>query len=332
KLTVINVQVEDNEDQLIGDHETQESEGGEADLHKYLVSCKKNPGHRQFIPVDTFTLKHLPEGHQDKDLYELIKAIADLTVRVDVKIISPHRPHFWPKTARPYPFSKMSDKRIFRTGSGRVWHVNKFQDGIKLNGNIVSEFQMCWYRKCQDSDTPNNVWWEFGVDTATHVVFDNTEANQTTLRLFFDRDDSPVANIDKVSVYHVNIEYDMCKLKCVTCDANLGNKLMEMWRQYYNIWEKVFDKYCDSRSKHKLNFIVSHPHGCCKQVSVGQWNKKHKVDDKTKFTYTTCTCPGSSGAHVYCVGYNEGMWWMYDLVHSGSLKSGINYSGTGYVY
>ncbi|KAK0069123.1 hypothetical protein Bpfe_001305 [Biomphalaria pfeifferi] len=32
-----NVQLDDFEGPLIGDHETQESEGGEADLHKYLV-------------------------------------------------------------------------------------------------------------------------------------------------------------------------------------------------------------------------------------------------------------------------------------------------------
>uniref|UniRef100_A0A2C9LYD7 Uncharacterized protein n=1 Tax=Biomphalaria glabrata TaxID=6526 RepID=A0A2C9LYD7_BIOGL len=50
------VQSDEVEGPLIGDHETQESEGGEADLHKYLVGCKKNPGHSQFIPVDTFNL------------------------------------------------------------------------------------------------------------------------------------------------------------------------------------------------------------------------------------------------------------------------------------
>ncbi|KAI8780332.1 hypothetical protein BgiBS90_019526 [Biomphalaria glabrata] len=92
------VQSDEVEGPLIGDHETQESEGGEADLHQYLVGCKKNPGHSQFIPVDTFTLKHLPQGLQDNDLYEYIKVIADLTVRVDVRMSSPDRPKFWPET------------------------------------------------------------------------------------------------------------------------------------------------------------------------------------------------------------------------------------------
>ncbi|KAI8780334.1 hypothetical protein BgiBS90_019528 [Biomphalaria glabrata] len=326
------VQSDDVEGPLIGDHETQESEGGEADLHKYLVGCKKNPGHSQFIPVETFNLKHLPEDLQDNDLYEYIKGTADLTVRVDVRMSSPDRPKFWPKTTQPYPFSNMSERRNLRTGSGRVLDVNKFQDGVKQDGGYRdTAYTKCWCRKCEGSNSPSNLWWEFNVSTATHVVFDDIETNHTTLRLFYDRDDSPVDSVDTVSVDYVNIEYDMCWLNCVTCDKTLGNKLMEMWGHYENVWWKVFDKYSASSSQHKFNFIVSHPHGCSKQVSVGQWKDTLNADVfRSKFTYTTCTCPGSSGAYVYCLGYRDNLIWS-DLVHSGSLKSGLNYSGAGYV-
>ncbi|KAI8780381.1 hypothetical protein BgiBS90_019575, partial [Biomphalaria glabrata] len=312
------------------DHETQESEGGEADLHKYLVGCEKNPGHSQFIPVETFTLKHLPEGFQDNDLYEYIKVTADLTVRVDVRQISPHRPKFWPKTFQPYPFSNMSEKRNLRTGSGSVWNVNKFQDGVRQDGGYGrTVYTKCWCRKCEGSNSPSNVWWEFYVHTATHVVFDAIEAYHTTLRLFYDTNDSQVDIVDKVSVVDVNIEHDRCELNCVTCDKNVGNKLMGMWKHFENVWRKVCDKYIDSRFKHKLTFIVSHPHGCSKQVSVGQWKDRLEVDGRSKLTYTTCTCPGSSGAHVHCLGYYD--WSSFDLVHSGSRKSGLNYSGVGLV-
>ncbi|KAK6975835.1 Phospholipase A and acyltransferase 3, partial [Biomphalaria glabrata] len=63
------------------DYETQVSEGEEGNLRTRFVECKKNSGHKKFIPVDTFTLKHLPKRHQDKDLHELIKATAELTVK-----------------------------------------------------------------------------------------------------------------------------------------------------------------------------------------------------------------------------------------------------------
>ncbi|XP_055866349.1 uncharacterized protein LOC106074990 isoform X2 [Biomphalaria glabrata] len=320
------VQSDEVEGPLIGDHETQESEGGEADLHKYLVGCKKNPGHRQFIPVETFTKKHLPEGLQDNDLYKLIKLTADLTVRVDVTMSSP-------KTTQPYPFSNMSERRILRTGSGSVRNVNKFQDGVLQDlGNIYKndDYTKCWCRECVGSNSPSNVWWEFKVNTAKHVVFDDIEANHTTLRLFYDRDDgSPVVSIDKVSIDKVSVEQDRCELKCVTCDETLGNKLMGMWKHFQKVWGEVCDKYRDSRSQHKLTFIVSHPHGCSKQVSVGQWKDRLELGElRSKFTYTTCTCPGSSGAQVLCLGYR---YYTYsDLVHSGS-KSGLNYSGVGLV-
>ncbi|XP_055866387.1 uncharacterized protein LOC106075185 [Biomphalaria glabrata] len=298
------------------------------------MGCKKNPGHRQFIPVDTFTLNHLPEGLQDKDLYEYIKVIADLTVRVGVEMSSPGRPKFYPKTTRPYPFFNMSERRNLRTGSGKVWDVNKFQNGVKQDGIRQDEgyedtdYTKCWCRKCEGSNSPSNVWWEFNVLTATHVVFDDIEANHTTLRLFYDRHDSPVVSVDKVSVRFVNIEFDWCELYCVTCDETLGNKLMGMCKHYENVWRKVLNKYKASRSKHKLTFIVSHPHGCSKQVSVGQWKDILKVDGRSKFTYTTCTCPGSSGAYAHCLG-NRDHWAWSTLVHSGSLKSGLNYSGAG---
>ncbi|KAI8780363.1 hypothetical protein BgiBS90_019557 [Biomphalaria glabrata] len=325
------VQSDDVEGPLIGDHETQESEGGEADLHQYLVGCKKNPGHSQFIPVDTFTLKHLPEGLQDNDLYEYIKVIADLTVRVDVKMSSPDRPKFYPKTTQPYPFSNMRERRNLRTGSGRVWDVDKLQDGVTQDGDYgLTDYTKCWCRKCEVSNSPSNVWWEFDVTTATHVVFDAIEANHTTLRLFYDRQDSQVVSVDKVSVVNVSIEDDWCWLNCVTCDETLGNKLMGMWEHFENVWEKVCNKYSASSSQHKLTFIVSHPHGCSKQVSVGQWKDRLEVgEDRSKFTYTTCTCPGSSGAHVQFLGYNDSWTWP-DLVHSGSFKSGLNYSGVAY--
>ncbi|KAH9508827.1 hypothetical protein Btru_050157 [Bulinus truncatus] len=169
----------------------------------------------EFIPVDTFTLNHLPEGHRDNDLYELIKLTAELTVRVGNEMTSPHRPEFWPGTKVSYPFYNMRDK-------------------TKLK---------------------NRKW-------------------------------------------------------------------------------VVLNKYKKSQHVDKLIFIVSHPHGCSKQVSVGHWLDEYNVAfGFDRFTYTTCTCPGSSGAKVHCVGYEgDGVWGFYQYVHSGSLNSKLNYSGAGHVW
>uniref|UniRef100_A0A2C9LB60 Uncharacterized protein n=1 Tax=Biomphalaria glabrata TaxID=6526 RepID=A0A2C9LB60_BIOGL len=299
--------------------ENPDPECGEANFD----CCKKHPGHRQFIPFHKLTLKHLPDGYQDHDLYEFIKSAGDLTVRLGVTESSRYRPKFWPKTNRPYPFYN-SEKSNLRTGSGQIWGVDKFQ-----NGDISSYHQNCWCIQCQNSDSPSHVWWEFNVYTATHVVFDDIEASHTSLRLFFDKNNCPVVTVDKVIVDLADIKGDLCVLTCVTCDNNLGNKVEKKWKNYEIKLMKVNKKFKMSRDKHRLNFIVSHPHGCCKHVSVGHWINRQKIGYKTRFTYTTCTCPGSSGAVVHFVGFDK--WWMSDLVHSGTFKNKLNYSGTGYV-
>ncbi|KAK0041760.1 hypothetical protein Bpfe_028802 [Biomphalaria pfeifferi] len=94
---------------------------------------------------------------------------------------------------------------------------------------------------------------------------------------------------------------------------------------WFRLWQKLQEKFERSR----FTFMVSHPHGCPKQVSFGQWVHNYVVDrssderDMSKLTYTTCTCPGSSGAGVFCVGFGE-------HVHSGSFDTKLNVSGIGF--
>uniref|UniRef100_A0A2C9M0U8 Uncharacterized protein n=1 Tax=Biomphalaria glabrata TaxID=6526 RepID=A0A2C9M0U8_BIOGL len=311
-------------------HECQESQGGEAELHKHLENCSKNPGHVQFIPVEEFAWKHLPKGHRGQALYDLIKTTADLTVRVAVGNTSLKRPDVWAETLSLYPFSDKRGHKNFRTGSGMIWYVDKFTDGTKQDGGKHwKKYKKCWCRNCQYSESPNNVWWDFKVYTATHVVFDEMEASHTYLRLFYDKNDSPEVIVDRVSVDYTHVEHDRCLLNCVTCDETVGQRLEVTWRRYRETWPKVRRIYRESKHGDRLTFIVSHPHGCSKQISVGQWKNKYQMGNrfKYKFTYTTCTCPGSSGAYVHCVGYNR---WATQLAHSGTSTEG-NFSGAGFI-
>ncbi|KAI8779212.1 hypothetical protein BgiBS90_020194 [Biomphalaria glabrata] len=98
---------------------------------------------------------------------------------------------------------------------------------------------------------------------------------------------------------------------------------------FNRVWDKSYEKYKSSRHEDKLTIIVSHPHGCSKMIGVGQWMDAYKASGYKKFTYTTPTCPGSSGATVFCLGSNR--WGCaYQRVHSGTLKSGANYNGSRY--
>ncbi|KAI8761189.1 hypothetical protein BgiBS90_030974, partial [Biomphalaria glabrata] len=307
--------------------ECQMSEGGEADLQKHFVNCRKNPCHLKFIPIKDFYINHLPEKYQDDDLYQFIKSVADLTVRVGVQMTSPDRLEFWPLTHSPYPFYHLRNKSTLRVGSGRIY-VYKYVNGLGFDGDgdecdehglkYGRDYKTCPCEKCQQS---SNVWWEIHVDTAAHVVFDDLEARHTSCRLFFDERNSPVVNLEMGRIDTVNIMDDFCRLKYVTCDVTLGNKLFEMVQRHCEFWKKVRNKFIMKPTSNFI-FIVSHPHGCHKHISFGYQVNNRTISDlnddlvTTKLTYTASTCPGSSGAKVNCVGIPCGH------VHSGTSVYG----------
>ncbi|KAK6978944.1 STE20-like serine/threonine-protein kinase isoform X2 [Biomphalaria glabrata] len=292
---------------VIGHHEQQISEGGEADLLTHLADCNKNLGHKDFIPVDRFSLEHLPLCYQNNDMYELIKVVADLTVRVSVKMTSKRRPEFWPNTKIPYFVYNLKESQHLRTGSGIITDVMK--------GNNV----LCSCHKCQHSDKPNIDWWRIEVQTAGSLVFDDIEANHTTIRLFYDTENCEDIVLNQEDITSSKSQTERSRwIKFLTCDRNLVQKIAKMIDQYNNLFSKVNI----STEVENFMFIVSHPHGCCKQISIGQWKDRYNTFGRpfsNIFLYSTCTCPGSEGASVHCVDYGK-------YIHQGSLKSGLNYS------
>ncbi|XP_059149683.1 uncharacterized protein LOC131936663 [Physella acuta] len=280
-----------------GTYEVQECLEGqsEVDLHTYKLNCEKNPGHKKFIPVNKLCVKHFPPGYQDNDLCDVIKAAADLTVRIAVEFTSPDRPEFIPGTTDTYPGYSNREKNSMFTGTGLVWNVTKHT--VEDDGNT------CPCPEDVHSHTPSKVWWEVGVQTARHVVFDESEAKKSSCRLWFDEDESPVVKLHGWKEVTSNTERDWFVLQCVTHDANVVTKLEDMIKRFNGLHEKLCVKYESLRDVDKLIIIVSHPHGCSKQVSVGKWVERQVISGyQTKYTYDTCTCPGSSGALVYRVG------------------------------
>uniref|UniRef100_A0A2C9M5B0 Uncharacterized protein n=1 Tax=Biomphalaria glabrata TaxID=6526 RepID=A0A2C9M5B0_BIOGL len=310
----------DRSEFFYGNHETQISEGGEAELHSHMSSCSKNPGHKEFIPVDEFSPSHLPEGSQYHSLYELTKSLAYLTVRVDVRLVSDNRPEFWPDSSVHYPFHKKKGSTVLRTGSGRIRFVFKYTD---------RQDKTCPCIKCRLTDTPSKTWWKVDILTATHVVFDQTEVKHTTCKLFYDNEDSHVLSLAGLDVVRADIERDWCEMTCATCDESLVKELDKAIKAFYGLIKDVHDDF-DRRggSAENLAIIVSHPHGCPKRISIGRCRGKDEENGgNSRYTYTTCTCPGSSGAWIYMLRSN--WWYNYTHVHSGVNHIG-NFSGTGF--
>ncbi|XP_055898307.1 uncharacterized protein LOC106052509 isoform X2 [Biomphalaria glabrata] len=325
---------DDGLDEIYGEHEIQECEcQEETNFSQYFQHCDKD--HNKYISIDEFSLEHLPKALSDSIFYDYIKFIADLTVRVDVKMTSPRRPEVWQRTKNvKYPSYDLRGKTNLRTGTGIVSLIYRFTNGIRNSGGrYEKKHTKCWCRKCQHSEIPSSMWWEFDVDTASHVVFDETEADNTSVLLFYDRKESQNVIVDTVTFKYSEVcNYnDRCYLQCVTCDESLGKKLDTVWKQFHRKFSTTaLTNYINStRVLENFMFIVSHPHGSPKMISIGQWKDKiHKTSGQFQFTYTASTCRGSSGACVVCLGYTG---LLSHLTHRGTRTNlRLNHSGTGH--
>ncbi|KAH9514635.1 hypothetical protein Btru_023149 [Bulinus truncatus] len=233
-----------------------------------------------------------------------------------------------------YPFWGMNGRRFLRTGSGRIVSATKFRSGHSQPGATNwLEHTHCPCPKCEREGGPGDEWWEVAVLTATHVIFDDAEARDSSCRLFYDSEGCPVTSLDGGRVDRVIVDEDTCLVKYFTCDLDLGYKLEGMVKRFNQELQRVTEHYFRFRDTYRLVFIVSHPHGLAKHVSVGRWKDKctvGEVQGLTRFTYTTSTCRGSSGAQVLFIGYTSEQW-RFQHVHCGTLDSVVNFSGTGYV-
>ncbi|XP_055895916.1 uncharacterized protein LOC106061590 isoform X2 [Biomphalaria glabrata] len=294
---------------IIGQHEQQISDAGKTDHRKYLKECSRNPGHTKFIPVNAFGLYHLPEGHRDKDLYDLIKAAADLTVKVSVTMTSPHRPEFLPNTEIPYFLYNKRGGQHLRTGTGFINEIRRNTMGS------------CPCNTCKQTSQKNKVCCNITIWTATNLVFDDIEANNMLLTLFYDDQDGLEIELKVIAIESSHdVSRDICWIQFNTCGEIIVERLQRAITLFDDACTKVNKKYTQSKKMDKLMFIISHPHGCYKQVSIGHWNDKLKMGSGFKLTHTAGTCQGSAGARVHCVENDD--YWVY----CGRSKSGLQYS------
>ncbi|BFZ19020.1 hypothetical protein BsWGS_22059 [Bradybaena similaris] len=284
-----------------GPWEAEYSYGGEADLQKHYSGCLKDPGHKNFIPIDKFSIEDLPEDYRDSDVVDYIRAISDLTVRVTVKYVSDRRPATVPGSRDPYPgFSDRGHRRV-TVGSGCVDSVYMF------NG------APCQCKDCLSSSTPVMNFAKINILTAVHVVFDEVEGELTTCHLFFDRGNIPetckgVVTLTGMSEVSKHVSEDTCYMTHYTHDLGLAQRLHQTVKQMHDLRATIQEKLPqisnlkqrkDVLDRQPFLCIVSHPHGCSKQISLGHWTSSGVFfNDITSFMYNTATCPGSSGTLV----------------------------------
>lgn len=247
------------------------------------------------ILVREFTKYHLPERYRDdEDLYELVKSIASLTVRLKANYVSERRPSYISGTNKEYPLHEWRGTKTLRTGTGRV-------------GDVVNKSKgCCTCKRCRLSMNPCRVWWSVKIFTSTHIVMDDGEAGDTTGTLFFDDTQDTSRRVDFIGrkLKWGSSTVELALLEMDTCNEEVAKNLFAEIKRFNTNWKVLHDRYKDEKDMEKLVIIVSHPHGGAKRVSVGfgvdvgqEMNLGY-----SKYIYTTPTCMGSCGAPVNILG------------------------------
>ncbi|CAG5128888.1 unnamed protein product [Candidula unifasciata] len=314
-----------------GSHECQVSFRGEGCLFKDYTLCEKNPDHKDFIPVDKFTIDCLPLRYQESHVVQCVQSLGKLVVLVTVTHISSNRPLFDINTNRPYPFAEYKGADVMRAGSGWLRKVHIY--GTLQNGS-------CSGKDCSFSTVPSALKAEFTIRTAAHVVFDVDEARHTECTFFYndglDVEYCPTALTFSGAIRAVSdIQGDWCDLTFLVCDKCHPEMFAKLIEDNRELHEKVWSNYPPDSTDDHLNLavIVSHPHGCSKKISVGRFRLREELkmhDHFTHYIYTTATCTGSSGAPVFILGKSR-RWPWCSHPHAGNCEHDktLNYSGVG---
>lgn len=210
----------------------------------FWQTCDKNPGHKDFIPVKEFNKRHLPLEYQNKDVVMCVRALSDLAVRVTVSYVSEKR---LPGDI----FYNMRGREFCHTGSGTVVSIQS--SGFHPTSSASADRHM-----------------KIFIQTARHVVFDDSEACRTTADLFYDDDlnEQNVRQLHGSKVIYESEKEDRCIFECVTQDRDLVRKLRASQESLDSHRNKL-KKFTNSETK--LAIIASHPHGCSKHITVGMW-------------------------------------------------------------
>lgn len=301
-----------------GVHEVETFKPGDFEANTLAKNggCKKNPGHTNFIAVKDFSMDHLPpECDKDEDVFHLIQVLADMTVKIKVKCVSDRRPDFIPETSAPYPLSGQKGSKTLSSGTGKLDDLLLYREEPKSELDVY-----CPCSGCVGSNKKTNHWGKFEVVTSRHVVFDDVEASNATCTFWYDDKNSPTVEVKVWKIDQPSTNEDWVRLYVPVCDVVLLEKLQSLLASHLKLWQTVNDKY--EKKENNVTFIVSHPHGFLKKISIGKWLVKKYVEyGNTKYAYNTPTCPGSSGAYIYRLG---SLLTLH--THSGSNERG-NYCG-----
>ncbi|XP_012940386.1 uncharacterized protein LOC106012324, partial [Aplysia californica] len=133
------------------------------------------------------------------------------------------------------------------------------------------ENQPCPLKDCPFSKEDHLVTATFVVFTAAHVVYDADEAVVTSVEFFYDddKDRSEVVTAQAVQLGYADEGADTTCLKCICHDLALFHKMKS---------RRMYGKDVKWSMSVPIAVLISHPHGCSKQISVGDLVDRKELD------------------------------------------------------
>ncbi|GFN99978.1 hypothetical protein PoB_002648400 [Plakobranchus ocellatus] len=271
--------------------------------------CMKHPGHANFIPISEFCLESLPKQYQSQNTVDVVKAIADLTVKLVVRHNTADR-----MTYSMFCYSMSGDTSAVHVGSGWVMDIEEgygscpgCSDCTPSSPQTMAKEQLCNRNSppcapitpsCGRSSPPSctstsasivqeplkikEKWFDIYVATAKHVVFNPDEAQATEVQIFYDDRESR-KNKRMKSIYGRKTGLgsshdDFCIVICRTHNESLANELKVCLERMRNMMvKKNRDDIVDQPKgvfppdyPNNLCIMVSHPHGQPKMVTLGK--------------------------------------------------------------
>ncbi|KAH9512226.1 hypothetical protein Btru_041184 [Bulinus truncatus] len=169
------------------------------------------------------------------------------------------------------------------------------------------KYTTCPCEECLNSNKPAANFRCVWITTALHVVENDEQVKATLVTVDFDDEQSKVILLKGHRLVNKDLEANRCILECVT-----------------------------HNTRPNLAVVISHPHGRPKRVSIGKIKEKIVVNQpeagvqKTYFKHDVPTCPGSSGAVLWILGF-ERIGYMdrgiTDHTHSMGAEGNENFSG-----
>lgn len=205
-----------------------EGEGDhEGSARSMYAKCRKNPRHRGFLPLPLFSLHKLPDNCRTERHVAMVTTVARRAVKLVVCRTSQSRPQ------------AMKMKGVRRCGSGYI-------NAMHVVGEHSSEPRL-----------------ELCISTAAHVVFNEEEAQHTSVELFFD-DDKDRHGVVIAKGKCLDVVNPRVDLSCFIAEIPRSDLSEE---QYANLRDSMVIP--DVRGLADMTFTVSHPRGVAKRVTFG---------------------------------------------------------------